>query len=578
MGYKFKSFLILSILYLLLMTLFFLIFYIGGWEGTIYLVSMLILPVVILLVQYLIGPLLIGWIYRVRWMSFDEVKASFPKIAELILDVTDTRGINVPRFGIIDDGNPNAFCYGYSKNKANLVITQGIIDLLNEDEQVAVVGHELGHISHGDFVIMLLASLVPTLAFYIYNTLRWVLRAKRGRSSRESGKADIILLIIMILAYITYIIGYMITLVLSRIREYWADEFSANATGNADNLARALVTIAYGLTSPKTPMGSSKSIEIEQEQEMAALKATFSSKAATMNMLGIADYKNSQNLVFNAAAYSQNKYEAIQYAAAWDLYNPWARYFELFSTHPLPAKRILALNKISEVQGIKPSIDLSQTKELARKQVGRTMIDEFLVDLMMWELPWFVFWAMLIFPAVWFIVLLINNTYLFGITNLKMFLVWSVFSIGVAKILKTEFKYKGGYKPMKIMECLKHIKASPIRSVPVIIQGELIGRGIPGLIISEDFVIKDDTGFMRIDYKSGLTFVNLWFALSKIRKYKGHKIIVKGWYRRAPGPYVQVKKIEVPDFNKTHRNYAKTWCYIGIFLLWIISLLLYIYL
>ncbi|NIO19186.1 MAG: M48 family metalloprotease, partial [Candidatus Aenigmarchaeota archaeon] len=76
-----------------------------------------------------------------------------------------------PRMGVIYDGAPNAFTYGHTPNNARVVLTRGLMDLLNEDEVKGVVAHEIGHAKHWDMLIMTAAQLVPLILYYIYRTL-----------------------------------------------------------------------------------------------------------------------------------------------------------------------------------------------------------------------------------------------------------------------------------------------------------------------------------------------------------------------------------------------------------------------
>ena len=79
-------------------------------------------------------------------MQFDE---NLPEYLDIFIrESCEKHNMQYPRIGFIDDGSPNAFTYGRTKNDARVVITRGILDLLTEDEVKAVVAHELGHANH----------------------------------------------------------------------------------------------------------------------------------------------------------------------------------------------------------------------------------------------------------------------------------------------------------------------------------------------------------------------------------------------------------------------------------------------
>jgi len=81
----------------------------------------------VLALQYLLGPYIIEWIYKIRWVEPELVN---PELARFIEEACARRRPPVPRFGIIDDGNPNAFTFGHYPGDARLVVTRGLLELL----------------------------------------------------------------------------------------------------------------------------------------------------------------------------------------------------------------------------------------------------------------------------------------------------------------------------------------------------------------------------------------------------------------------------------------------------------------
>ncbi|MBW1744765.1 MAG: M48 family metalloprotease [Deltaproteobacteria bacterium] len=159
-----------------------------------------------------------------------------------------------PRMGIIHDGAPNAFTYGHTPNNARIVLTQGLMDLLNEDEVKGVAAHEIGHAKHWDMLVMTAAYLVPLILYYIYRTLI---------SIRSKGKDDSAgpRLAIAIASYILYIVSQYTVLWLSRTREYYADRFAGEVTQNPNSLASGLVKIGYGLAGKESEKKEKKKEE-----------------------------------------------------------------------------------------------------------------------------------------------------------------------------------------------------------------------------------------------------------------------------------------------------------------------------
>ena len=100
--------------------------------------------------------------------------------------------------------------------------------------------------------------------------------------------------------------------------------------------------------------------------------------------------------------------------------------------------------------------------------------------------------------------------------------------IGLAKIGKTAFIYGGGsgYPDDTILNLLGEVHVSPVRPVRATLVGTVIGRGIPGYVFSEDFVIQDSTGFMRLDYNFGFGIGNFLFAIFRTGNLIGQPVRV----------------------------------------------------
>lgn len=134
-------------------------------------------------IQFVLGPWLMDislrWFYKMKWVKLEQLPAH---LKQFTVNLCSNVGMKVPRFGLINDGAPNAFTYGHRPNNARVVITRGILNLLNEKEVEAVVAHEVGHARHWDMFWMTVAQLVPLILYYIFRTMM-----RTGRGSRDGG-------------------------------------------------------------------------------------------------------------------------------------------------------------------------------------------------------------------------------------------------------------------------------------------------------------------------------------------------------------------------------------------------------
>ena len=489
----------------------------------------LAIAVAVSALQFWISPYILQWIMKIHWVEPEQVS---PALGRVLRAMCAQRGLKVPRFGLIEDGNPNAFTFGHYPGDARLVLTRGILDLCNEEEQAAVIGHELGHIVHWDFVVMTVAATVPLILYIVY---RFGIGA--GRGSRRGGGY---VMLVALGAFVAYIISEYVVLALSRVREYYADQFSSQATGSPNALATALVKIAYGLA------------RAEPKQTGKGARAEFSVAAAGgAKMMGIFDPKFGGSMALaSAAAYSAgtrtyDKAVTVN-AMKWDIWNPWALMAELSSSHPLPAKRIRHLEQIARAMGQAPAYDLPG-------RAPESYWDEFATDL---------FYNYL--PVAGFLTGGVAGLALAGFheTSWLLALGAAIGGWAIANLIRLGFAYpKGRFRDQKVASLVGEVKVSGIRCLPAVLRGRVIGRGIPGLYWSSDLVVQDDTGFMVLNYRQPLRVFEFLFGLFRAESFIGQEIVVQGWYRRYPRPFLEIFKVYLPDgtINTSHNWAAKFW-------------------
>ncbi len=470
----------------------------------------IVISILVLILQFLISPVVtditMKWLYGVRF-GYD----SLPDyLNDFIETVCKKYNMKKPRIGFIDDGAPNAFTYGRTKNSSRVILTRGIFDLLSEEEVVAVVGHELGHATHYDMLFMTVAQLVPLVLYGIYISL--------NRSDNDESN----LALVGWIAYILYIICQYIILWLSRTREYYADSFAIEETKNPNALAEALVKIGFGLSSN----ANNQTTDSKGKQKQSAAKS---------NALGIFDSKTSKTLIVSSVDNGKVSKDNIKKAMKWEMWNVWAKFYEFNSTHPLISKRLKAISsRCAEFNQI-PYIDFDLKKT-------ESYIDDFLSELVIKFLPFLSLFITILSILIWpkYVMVII------GVGGIIAML---------ASFLKLSYHYKNkNYRFTNVADLLNEVKVSDITSIPCIVRGTIIGRGNPGCILNEDFVIKDETGIMLLDYNQPLNLINKLFAIFKSKEYFEKIVTIKGWYRRSPVPYIEIYTMEFD--NQTKKTYT----------------------
>ena len=498
------SLLTISCLYFLLAAVIILITLITG-TPVIYGIG---ISIIILIIQFFVSPYITD--LSMKWFYKADFNRDVPLyLEEFIKEVCTNNSMNYPRMGYIDDGAPNAFTYGHTKNDARIILTRGIFELLTEEEVKAVVGHELGHASHYDMLFMTVAQLVPLVLYAIYDIF------KDSGNDDDNSKTQLIAFI----AYIFYVISNYIVLALSRTREYYADSFSIDETKNPNALASALVKIGYGLSTAQTNAKHS---------------------AAKSNALGIFDSKTSKSLVISSMENNQISKDHIKQAMKWEQWNIWAKWYELNSTHPLISKRLLAISDRSKEFNQEPYITFDLQKE-------ESYVDDFFIELLISFLPYI---AIIQGIAVAVYCKISNKNIMLAISLSLAFFLGAKFIGFMRKYSNEKFEER------KVRDLLGEVKVSHITSIPCTLEGTIIGRGNPGCIFNEDFVLKDDTGIIFLDYNQPLNVINKIFALFRSPDYFDKKIKIKGWYRRSPVPYVEIKTMEIDGKEKKVYTYG----------------------
>lgn len=485
----------------------------------------MVMGIALVVLQYVLSPwmmdLSLRWLYNFSWVSADQLPLHLRKFVE---QVTDAQKIRYPWFGLIHDSAPNAFTYGHTPNNMRIVLTRGILELLEPDEVEAVVAHEIGHGKHWDMALMTMAQLVPLLLYYVYRTL--IQMKSRGRDKSAGVR-----LAIALGAYVLYIVSEYLVLWFSRCREYYADRFAGEVTGNPGALASSLVKIGYGLAAGGA---GAKRKQGEDSQRAGRLDA--------LSAMGIFNPTHARSLVVAAAGSDPDSgavsKENLKSAMQWDLWNPWAKFYELNSTHPLIANRLVYLSDQSAHLGQEPYIVFDRRQP-------ESYWDDFLVDLLVMLLP-------LLAPAAVGLAWLVMGM---PVEPHLAWLGWLVAAYGLGALGRLAYEYRGNFfAPLSVAGLLHKVKVSNVRPVPARLRGTIIGKGVPGLIWSEDFVMQDATGILFLDYRQPLRIWEWLFGLLRAGEYVGRQVTVTGWFRRAPVPYLEIKTLEVE--GRVLRSYA----------------------
>jgi heat shock protein HtpX len=245
MGNTFKTALLLTALTLFLL---FIGQHFGGQNG---MILALIFAGLMNLVSYFFSDKIALAMYRAQPVTREEL----PRVYTVVERLAGRIGIPTPKIYVIPTDSPNAFATGRSPSHASVAVTQGILNLLNDEELEGVLAHELGHVRNRDILISSIAATLAAAITFMARMGYWagMFGGFGGRDNdREGGGLGTLLMLIL-----APFAAMLIQLAVSRSREYQADASGAHYTGNPYALASALQKLdAY---SRRVPMAASPS-------------------------------------------------------------------------------------------------------------------------------------------------------------------------------------------------------------------------------------------------------------------------------------------------------------------------------
>src|SRR5712691_9474786 len=168
-------------------------------------------------------------------VSPDEV----PRLYEVMERLAGKARLPMPKLYVIPEPAPNAFATGRNPQHASVAVTQGLLELMNDDELEGVIAHELSHVRNYDILTSSIAATIAGAITYLASMGRWaMLFGGFGRDrddDREGGGLAALLMICL-----APLAAFLLQLFLSRTREYSADETGARMVGQPYGLIRAL--------------------------------------------------------------------------------------------------------------------------------------------------------------------------------------------------------------------------------------------------------------------------------------------------------------------------------------------------
>lgn len=216
----------------------------GGTQG---MMIALVLAGVMNFVSYFYSDQLVLRHYNAIPISRQEANGLYVIVERL----SQKANIPLPQVYIIPDSTPNAFATGRNPSHAAVAVTEGLLELLDDEEVEAVLAHELSHVRHYDILVGTIAATIAGAIGMIANMMQFGAMFGGDRENRPNPIVMIVLAIILPLA------AAVIQMAISRNREYMADEGAARLTRHPEWLQSALAKLSnynrQGMVHEATP-------------------------------------------------------------------------------------------------------------------------------------------------------------------------------------------------------------------------------------------------------------------------------------------------------------------------------------
>jgi heat shock protein HtpX len=217
---------------LLLGTLSGILLLLGGlFAGTTGVTIAFILALLMNAVSYFYSDKIVLSMYKAQPLS----ESQFPELYSMVGQLTKRMNLPMPKLWIVNTQMANAFATGRNPNHSSVVVTNGILSILDMNELRAVLAHELGHVQNRDILVSTIAATIATAIGYVASMAKYASFFSSSDGRRRSNPIGL-----LIAALLMPLAATLIQLSISRSREYLADETGAHVCEDPLALASAL--------------------------------------------------------------------------------------------------------------------------------------------------------------------------------------------------------------------------------------------------------------------------------------------------------------------------------------------------
>jgi Zn-dependent protease with chaperone function len=463
-----------------------------------------------------------------------------PETNRLLRSYCQQRNWPVPNLKLLPMTAPVVISYGCLPRFARIVISQGLLDQLTEEELALILTREVTQMGHGDLFVMSFVTLVVQIPYLIYwqlgymteqfapennlSGLQWIPNRIKSVITVFYPVIRAINFVVSPLCYGIFWILRALGLWLSRRRVKMTDRAACNLTGNPNALTRALVKIAIGLAS-----------EVQQQGKTPFLLEGF-------ELLMPVSYR--QGLSFGSLAPHYPIVSLLQ----WEMVNPYRLWLGVNDSHPILGDRLQLLGRLAQFWQIEPELDFTPlTASVAKIDYSKLLLQGgpyfgLLAGVIIGSAIWLlggIFAALGIWQLEW----------LWGDTAILTGCIPIGCSLGLFLRMNSffpELKPSQRLTQPNLAQLYANPQQIPVDSLGISIEGRLLGRPITSNIMGQDLILSTPTGLVRLHYVPALTVLaNFWLNRPHPAHYLDQPVQVIGWWRRGVTPWIDIEILQV---------------------------------
>ena len=454
---------------------------------------------------------------------------------------------------------PIAFSYGCLPRFYRIVVSQGLLDNLAEDEIATIYAREISHIQNGDSRLISMAILMLNIPYTIYLELTFCADRVLDMINHQlpdylpgfiKSFLPILVSIFRVFAAIISTLNYGLYWLLklpilwfSRQRVYSSDRVACNLTGNPNGLTRALLKITIGMAN-----------DVQNQGKVRNLLESFE----ILMPVGI------NQAITAGSVVSYSGFESI---FNWDIVNPYRRWLEINNSHPLLGDRLKRLGLYANFWKLETELnlgninaDVTANNQLSGPQEKKNLTPQNL-DWQKLSLQGAPFLGILIgisFAIFLWLIGVISSAvglwrldWLFGDISILVGCLAIGFSIGILMRINHFFP---DIKPTKLwqnpdlLELLSDLKALPLDSQAIQLKGQLLGKSGMSNWLGQDLILQTTRGLIKLHYSDKLGPIgDLWPKINRPADFVGKPITINGWWRRGATPWIDVNTLKTEN-------------------------------